>query len=35
MKPNLALLLVCASLVPAVQARAKTVLPDACGDDSV
>jgi hypothetical protein len=28
-------LLLCASLVPAVQARAKTVLPDACGDDSV
>jgi hypothetical protein len=35
MKPSLALLIVCASLIPAVQVSAKTVLPDACGDDSV
>lgn len=35
MKPRLVVLLLCASLVPAVQARAKTILPDACGDDSV
>jgi hypothetical protein len=35
MKLSVAVLLVCASLVPAVQARAKNVLPDACGDDSV
>ena len=35
MKLSVAVLLVCASLVPAVQARAKHVLPDACGDDSV
>ena len=35
MKSRLVLLLLCASLVPAMQAWAKTVLPDACGDDSV
>ena len=34
MKPNLAVLLLCSSLVFAVQARA-TTLPDACGDDKV
>jgi len=35
MKSRLFLLLLCASLIAAVQARAKTILPDACGDDSV
>lgn len=35
MNPKIALLLLCASLVSAVQASAKTILPDACGDDSV
>jgi|GEM_PF-535204 hypothetical protein len=35
MKPRLVILLLCASLFAAVQAKAKTVLPDACGDDSV
>jgi hypothetical protein len=37
MNPRLVVLLLCASLVPAVQARAKdkTILPDACGDDKV
>lgn len=35
MKSKLVLMLFCASLVPAVQAKAKTILPDACGDDSV
>ncbi|HEY1253216.1 MAG TPA: hypothetical protein VGF01_00395 [Terracidiphilus sp.] len=35
MKPRLVVLLLCASLLPAVQAFAKTILPDACGDDSV
>ncbi len=35
MNPRLVLLLLCATLLPAVQARAKTILPDACGDDSV
>jgi len=35
MKSRLLFLLLCTSLVPAVQARAKTILPDACGDDSV
>lgn len=35
MKPRFVVLLLCASLVPAVQARAKTILPDACGDDDV
>jgi len=35
MNPRLVVLLLCASLLPAVQARAKTILPDACGDDSV
>jgi hypothetical protein len=34
MKPRLVVLLLCASLVP-VCARAKTILPDACGDDGV
>jgi hypothetical protein len=35
MKPGLVVLLLCVSLLPAVQASAKTILPDACGDDSV
>jgi hypothetical protein len=35
MKPRLVVLLLCASLLPAVQASAKTILPDACGDDSI
>jgi hypothetical protein len=35
MKPALFLLLLSASLLAAVQASAKTVLPDSCGDDSV
>lgn len=35
MNPKLVLLLFCASLVTAAQAGAKTILPDACGDDSV
>lgn len=35
MKPRLFVLLLCASLIPAVQALAKTVLPDSCGDDSI
>ena len=35
MNPKLVVLLLCASLLPAVCARAKTTLPDACGDDSV
>jgi hypothetical protein len=35
MKSRLFLLLLCASLLPAVQARAKTILPDACGDEGV
>jgi hypothetical protein len=35
MNPRLAVLLLCAALFPAVQSRAKTILPDACGDDSV
>jgi hypothetical protein len=34
MKPRFVVLLLCASLVPAVQARAQ-VLPDACGQDKV
>jgi hypothetical protein len=34
MKPLLAILLLSASLAPAVQARA-TILPDACGDDKI
>jgi hypothetical protein len=33
--PRLFALLLCASLVCAVPAHAKTILPDACGDDSV
>jgi hypothetical protein len=35
MKIRLVVLLLCASLLAAVQAKAKTILPDACGDDSV
>ena len=35
MKPVLFALLLCASLLTAVQASAKTILPDACGDDSI
>jgi len=35
MKPRLFVLLLCASLLAAVHARAKTVLPDSCGDASV
>jgi len=35
MNPRLVVLLLCASLLAAVQARAKTILPDACGDDSI
>jgi hypothetical protein len=35
MKSRVFLLLLCASLLPAMQAWAKTILPDACGDDSV
>jgi hypothetical protein len=35
MKPRLVVLILCASLLAAVQARAKTILPDACGDDKV
>ena len=34
-KPALFLLLLCASLLAAVQAKAKTILPDACGDDKI
>jgi hypothetical protein len=34
-KPALFLLLLSASLLAAVQASAKTILPDACGDDGV
>ncbi len=33
MKTRFFAILLCASLVTAVQAKAKTVLPDACGDD--
>jgi len=35
MKPTSVLLFLCSALVFAVQAQAKTILPDACGDDSV
>jgi hypothetical protein len=35
MNPRLALLLLCASLLPAAQAWSKTILPDSCGDDNV
>jgi len=35
MNPRLFALLLCASLIPAVCAHAKTILPDACGDDSI
>ena len=34
-KPALFVLLLCASLLAVVQARAKTVLPEACGEDKV
>jgi hypothetical protein len=34
MKPRLVVLLLCASLLAAVQARA-TILPDSCGDDNI
>ena len=35
MKTKLFAILLCAALAPAAQSRAKTILPDACGDDSV
>jgi hypothetical protein len=35
MKPRVVVLLFCASLLAAMQASAKTILPDACGDDSI
>jgi hypothetical protein len=35
MNPRLVVLLLCASLLAAVHAQAKTILPDACGDDKV
>lgn len=35
MKPRLVVLLLCASLLTAVQARAKTILPDSCGDPNI
>jgi hypothetical protein len=35
MNPRLVALFLCASLLSVVQARAKTVLPDACGEDKV
>lgn len=35
MKPRLLVLLLCASLIPAVQAVAKTILPDSCGEEDV
>lgn len=35
MKNKLFAILLCVSLVCAIEARAKTVLPDACGDDSI
>ena len=35
MESRVFLLLLCASLVSPVCARAKTILPDACGDDSI
>jgi len=35
MKTRPAVLLLCASLLATVQAKAKTILPDACGGDSV
>jgi hypothetical protein len=35
MKSSLVVLLACVSLISAIQARAKTILPDACGDDGV
>ncbi|MGA2890594.1 MAG: hypothetical protein ABSE51_21375 [Terracidiphilus sp.] len=35
MTPRLVVLLLCASLLSAVQARAKTILPDSCGDEKI
>jgi hypothetical protein len=35
MNPKLVLMLFCASLCAGVQAHAKTILPDSCGDDKV
>lgn len=35
MNPRIFVLLLCASLLPSVCAHAKTILPDACGDDSI
>ena len=35
MNPRLVALFLCASLLSVAQARAKTVLPDACGEDKV
>ncbi|MGA9068957.1 MAG: hypothetical protein WB424_01805, partial [Terracidiphilus sp.] len=35
MKPRVVVMLICASLLAAMQASAKTILPDACGDDSI
>jgi len=35
MNPRLVVLLLCASLLPAVQGKDKTILPDACGDDGI
>lgn len=35
MKSRIFVLLLCASLLPAVQAKAKTILPDSCGDASI
>ena len=35
MKPRLFVLLLCVSLLAAVQAKAKTTLPDACGDPNI
>jgi hypothetical protein len=35
MNPRLVVLLLCASLLAAMQAEAKTTLPDACGDDKI
>ncbi|MGA3371445.1 MAG: hypothetical protein ABSC48_06745 [Terracidiphilus sp.] len=35
MNPRLVVLLLCASLFPAVQAAAKTILPDSCGDPDI
>jgi hypothetical protein len=35
MNPRLAVLFLCASLLPAAQAWSKTILPDSCGDDKI